>query len=88
MNTIREKIKESYPDNDEIVFLEGFDDAITGTALCQGNTVVCYSMNNMVHTLMHRDAMTQSEAMEWLDHNTFFAYFGPHTPVYIDDIRG
>lgn len=84
----RELIKENNPDHEEMIFLEGFDDAITGTALCQGNTVVCYSMQNMIDTLMRRDEMTDSEAMEWLDHNTFFAYFGPHTPIYIDDIRG
>lgn len=84
----REQIKENHPDNNDMVFLEGFDDAITGTALSQGNTVVCYSMSNMVDTLKKRHEMTENEAWEWLDHNTFFAYFGPHTPVYIDDIRG
>lgn len=82
----RELIKENHPDGDEIIFLEGFDSSITGTALCQGNTVVCYSMKNMMNTLIEQQEMTESEAWEWLDHNTFFAYFGPHTPVYIDDI--
>lgn len=84
--SLRDKIIELYPDHEELIFLEGFDNAIKGTALCQGNTVVCYSIPRMVETLKTRDRMTQEEAVEWLEFNTFFAYFGEHTPVYVDDL--
>lgn len=84
---MREKILETYPEHDELVFLHGFDDAILGTALSQGNTVVCYSMKAMVDTLMKNENLSEIEAYEWLDHNTFFAYFGEHSPVYFEDTK-
>jgi hypothetical protein len=85
--SMREKILETYPEHDELVFLHGFDDAILGTALSQGNTVVCYSVKVMIDTLIKNDDITESEALDWLDHNTFFAYFGEHSPVYIEDYK-
>lgn len=84
---MRETIIDSNPNNEDIVFLKGFDDSIIGTALCQGNTVVMYSIKSMVENLTTTNKMTENEAMEWLDFNTFFAYFGPHTPIYVEDYR-
>ena len=80
----REQIQELHQD-DNLIFLKGFDDAIVGTALSQGNLVVCYSIKRMVDNLIATQGMTDAEAYEWLDFNTLFAYFGEHTPVYLED---
>jgi len=78
------KLRELYPDV-EFVFLRGFDDAIMGTAISTGNTVVCYSVKKMVDSLIESHKMTADEAHEWLDYNTLYAYFGPHSPVYFEE---
>jgi|688.fasta_scaffold00313_87 hypothetical protein len=82
---MREKILQDHPENNQMVFLEGFDDAIIGTALSQGNTVVCYSISRMIDNLKQNHEMEYTEALEWLDFNTLYAYFGEHTPVYVED---
>lgn len=80
----KEKILELYPDT-EFFLLRGFDDALTGVAISNGNHVTCYSVKKMINTLMTRDNMSAVEAMEFLEFNTLYAYFGPLTPVYLED---
>jgi hypothetical protein len=82
--TNEENIKSVYPD-ENLVFLRGFDDAIIGTAISTGNPVVCYSISKMINNLMHHQNMTESEARNWLDYNTLYAFFGENSPVYLDD---
>ena len=31
-------------------------------------------------------AVDYDEAYEWLDYNTFGAYVGEYTPIYVDDL--
>ena len=83
--TKEERIKEQFQDKD-LVFLQGFDNAILGTAWTNGVRVVCYSIPNMVNELVVFQKMTKQEANEWLDHNTLYAYFGDHTPVYLEEL--
>lgn len=81
----KEQIIERHPDNEDLIFLKGFDNAIMGTALSNGKLVVCYSIQKMVDSLKSDHDMSDSDAYEWLDYNTLFAYFGDHTPVYLED---
>lgn len=85
---VRESIMELTSGDEDLIFLSGFDGAIVGTAISNGNTVVCYSVQKMVDALMQDHDMSVDEALDWLDHNTLFAYFGTHTPVYINDFAG
>jgi hypothetical protein len=68
------------------IYLVGFDDAIIGTALCHGNDVHLYSMKKMVSAVMRDHNMSNSEATDFLIHNTWYAYFGETTPAYLDDL--
>lgn len=83
--TNEQRIIEENNNNKELVFLQGFDGAIIGTAWSKGVKVVCYSIPKMVHQLTIHENMTKQEANEWLDHNTLFAYFGDHTPVFLEE---
>lgn len=84
--TKEERIMEQFSDNKDFVFLRGFDDSIVGTAWSNGVRVICYSIPRMVHNLTVYQSMTKEEANEWLDHNTLYAYFGDHTPVFLEEL--
>lgn len=61
----------------------GFDDCIIGVAtMNNGVRRVVYSCDQMVAQLC-KDGMTADEAEEYLEFNTFCAYMGPSTPIYI-----
>ena len=69
------------------MFAEGFDDALIGTAEVWAadrlRTVAAYDTAKMLGVLVKRDGMSEEEAEEYLDLNTFGAYMGPMTPVYL-----
>lgn len=79
---IRERLVQQYGD-DELLFADGFDDAIIGVTVCTPHRVV-YDSRLMVATLTKRDSMGYSDAWEFLDFNTFQAYVGERTPIYIN----
>lgn len=85
MKNIREALQEHYGAVDiELLFADGFDDAIVG--VCAATNKVVYSYDAMAGVLMHRDNMTIEEALEYLDFNVVGAYVGENTPIYIHEI--
>jgi hypothetical protein len=85
---IREEIIEKNPHAEELLFLDGYDDAIIGTATNDdGDTVICYSVDRMVDAVMRQENITYDEAMEWVSYNTLSAYLGKLTPIYIEDYK-
>lgn len=77
MSKIRQKIAERF--DDEILFADGFDDAIMGVEV-NTNRVV-YDYNKMIGVLI-AEGMTLEEAIEHLDYNVLGAYVGEQTPIY------
>jgi hypothetical protein len=75
-----EQIIEMYPDL-EFLQADGFDDAVIGVDTKEMRLV--YDMEKMVDILAARDEMTFEEALEYLDFNTFCAYVGEKTPLYV-----
>jgi hypothetical protein len=65
------------------LFADGFDDAIIGLNYSNGVHRVVYNARKMVGVLTDDD-MTEEEAMEYLAFNTFCAYMGEGTPLYVD----
>ena len=80
--SIRERLTKQYND-DELLFADGFDEAIIGITLGTLNRVV-YDARMMATKLVMDHKMDYPEAWEYLDFNTFQAHIGERTPVYVN----
>lgn len=61
---------------------DGYDKAIIGLS---DNGQLVYSKERMVKILMETDSsMTEEDAHEYLEFNTFMAYVGDQTPIFIN----
>ena len=76
----KKTILERFGGGEAIIFAQGFDNAIIGID-CNG--IVAYDISKMVNILVVRDKMTEEEALEYLEFNTFGSYIGENTPIYI-----
>ncbi len=64
-----------------MLFADGFDDCIIGVADAIAPKVV-YDKQMMIEELMSQ-GMEDIEAIEYLEFNTWGAYVGEQTPLYI-----
>ena len=80
--TKRDQLLAFVPD-DTLLFADGFDDAIIG--LDTLSLRVVYSKQQMIEILVNED-MTPEDAIEFLEYNTWNAYVGEQTPIYVDQI--
>ena len=64
---------------------DGFDDAILGIYGDEEDYVFVYDKQKMIAIRM-ADGMEEIDAIEDLQFNTWGAYVGPRTPVYIDTV--
>ncbi len=70
--------------DDELLFADGFDDAMLGIVeRCGQPPIVVYDANKCVAILMKRDGMTGPEAEEFFSFNTLGAWVGERTPAYL-----
>ena len=74
--------------NDATIFADGFDDAILGLHTCpkDGCKRVVYDKASMIKILRVRDGMSYTTALEFLEHNTWYAFVGTLTPLFVDDM--
>jgi len=81
---MRDDIIELYGDHDEegLLFADGFDDAIIG--ICPNSLRIVYSRTRCINILM-KD-MNEEDAVEYAEYNTFNAYVGEKTPIWVDDL--
>jgi hypothetical protein len=80
---MREKIIELYSDTEPVTFANGLDEAIIGFE--PNSWQVVYSRNKVIEILQTRDGMTEQEAIEYAEYNTFNAYIGDNTPIWVED---
>ena len=73
------EILEYYPDS-EILKADGFDDAVIGIE--PESMRLVYDRNKMFDILVNQ-GMDAQDAVEYLEFNTFGAYVGEKTPIYI-----
>jgi len=59
---------------------DGYDDAVMGIST-DGRLV--YSVEKMIEILLRDGDMNEEEAIEWLEYNTFNAYVGEMTPIWV-----
>lgn len=81
----RDIIIELYADTEDILFADGLDDAIIGFE--PNDWRVVYSRDKCVEILVSRDDMPEDEAVEYLEHNTFNAYMGNKTPIWVEEFK-
>lgn len=82
--TPAEIIQRFQDDYDEILTLDGFDDALLGIVVgAYRQPVACYDHRKCVEILMKRDGMDEEMAEEWMDFNVTGAYLGELTPLFV-----
>jgi len=84
---MRDKIIELYGNHTEngLLFSDGLDDAIIG--ICPDTHRVVYSRTKVIEIFIKDDFMTEDDAIEYAEHNTFSSYVGKQTPIWIDDLN-
>jgi hypothetical protein len=82
-NQMKELIIEYYGDHDDdgLLFADGLDDAIIG--ICPSTLRVVYSRTKVIDIFMND--MSSEEAIEFAEYNTFSAYVGERTPIWMED---
>lgn len=60
---------------------DGYDSCIIG--FCPKSERLVYSREKMIELLKERDGMSDATAIEFLEFNTWRAYAGEHTPIYV-----
>ena len=68
---------------DKTLFADGFNDAIIGTT---DDGRIVYSKTLMLENLVLTQDMDATEALEYLNYNTWSAYVGEFTPLYVNDL--
>lgn len=75
-----EEIIDIYPE-ESFLKADGFDKAIIG--IDPNSMRLVYDRNKMVDILIEGEGMTYEDAIEHLEFNTYCAYVGEKTPIYI-----
>ena len=80
--TIDEKKKYLAEINPDMLFADGFEEALIGHVQQFTKSLALYDYEKCVAILMKRDSMTEEEAEEYLQFNTLGAWVGPNTPAF------
>jgi len=75
----RETLAESNPD---MLFADGFDEALIGTVTTFNSTVALYDRAKCIAILTRE--MTEEEAEEYFDYSVTGSYMGENTPAFAD----
>ena len=81
----RDEIEDLYSDDEpDMLFTDGYDEAIAGTVWDGERTRVVYKVEEILNILMERDEMTYDEASEYFDFNIAGSNMGVYTPLYLE----
>ena len=68
----------------DLMFAVNFDNSIIGVSMgISCGAKVVYDAGKMAETLVVSEGMTHDEAWEYLEFNTFNAYVGDNTPIFV-----
>lgn len=89
--SLRDIVEDEIPDDSQALFADGFDEAIIGYSMIRweegsGDYRVVYDSEKMIECLVSRDGMAYEEAVEYLEFNTWGAYMGVNTPIYMSTV--
>lgn len=83
-----DEIIELLGEDSEVLFCDGFDDAIIGVASrINLGPVVAYDVNKIIEIMMVRDGMSYEEALEYYHYNIVGAWYGEYTPIFVETIE-
>ena len=71
-------------DEPDILFADGYDEAIAGTIWDGERTRVVYKVEDILNIIMERDEITYDEASEYFDFNIAGSNMGVYTPLYLE----
>ena len=87
-NKTHEAIQELVGDDHGVMFYDGLDEAIIGTAeRINLGPVVAYDVEKILEIYIERDGMTYEEAQEFFQYNVIGGWNGEMTPVFINKIE-
>ena len=73
-----------YETDEEIMLMDGFEEAFIGfSRRCGQPTLATYSFDKMIQVLVERDQMDVMEAEEYISYNCAGAWMGELTPVIL-----
>ena len=84
MDSTRELLQSQY--DQELLFADGFDEAIIGVSSNVGIVRVVYCVDKMLDILMEEGEEYLS-AREYLEYNTLNAWVGKRTPIYVESMK-
>jgi hypothetical protein len=68
-----------------MLLANGLNDAVIGIGRrCGQPDLAVYSIEKCVQILVERDGMEEDEAREFLEFNTFGAWVGKQTPIWVE----
>jgi hypothetical protein len=67
---------------DELLKIDGFDEAIIGVQECIEPKLV-YDINKIAQILIKKDGMTEEDAYDYISYNITSAYVGKKTPILV-----
>ncbi|MCX7143759.1 MAG: hypothetical protein NT123_22495 [Proteobacteria bacterium] len=85
-NSTKQRCIELAGDVDGLLFADGYDNAIIGIGIRNGETIVIYDSRKVIQILRNRDSMSKDEAEEFYDFNIVGAWVGEQTPVFLTRI--
>ena len=81
----RADITDLYCDDEpNLMFADGFDEAIAGVVWDGERTRVVYDTESILEILTVRDDMSYEEAVEFFDFNIAGSHMGEYTPFYLE----
>ena len=81
MRNTRQELSDIY--GKELIFADGFDDAIIGVAAGFDSARVVYCYASMVEVMINDNNMNYEDALDWIEFNTIGSYVGKNTPIYV-----
>ena len=80
-----EKIQEWFGDDVELLFADGFNDAIIGVDFSTRRVV--YSIERCLEILETKEGMSAEDAMDHFYYNVGGAWVGDKTPIWIHELE-
>ena len=81
MRNTRQELSDIY--GKELIFADGFDDAIIGVAAGFDSARVVYCYASMVEVMINDNNMNYEDALDWIEFNTIGSYVGKNKPIYV-----
>lgn len=69
--------------NPEAMVADGFEACYLGYTIGMGPSLAVYDVEACIQSVIESGPMTREEAIDYLNHNTIYAYVGANTPLWL-----